>query len=163
MNSRKIRSLLRSPAFAVVLVAVFAGTAIATDANSGFSATPLARGTISGPVQFNVGEVKFQTKADVDVVTATVTIAPGGSSGWHTHPGIVLVTVKLGGGSVTLYHGSCSPTVHEPGSVFIETAEGGPGLARNEGSTNAVLYVTYLVPTGAAVRINQENPGCPQN
>lgn len=161
MNSRKIRSLLHSPALAVALVAVFAGTALATDANSGFSATRLARGTISGPVQFNIGEVKLQTKADVDVVTATVTITPGGSSGWHTHPGIVLVTVKLG--SVTLYHGSCSPTVHGPGSVFIETAEGGPGLARNEGSTDAVLYVTYLVPTGAAVRIDQENPGCPQN
>ncbi len=159
MTNRKMHSALRSPLLALALVAVFAGTALATGA-SGFSATPLARGTISGPVKFNVGEVKLQTKADVDVASATVTIVPGGSSGWHTHPGIVIVTVKLGGGSVTHYHGDCSPTVHGPGSVFFETAEDGPGLVRNEGSTDAVLYVTYLVPAGAPLRIDQPDPGC---
>ena len=159
MTNRKLRSALRSPLLALVLVAVFAGTAVATTA-SGFTATLLARGTISGPVKFNVGEVKLQTKADVDVASATVTIIPGGSSGWHTHPGIVIVTVKLGGGSVTFYDANCVPTVHGPGSVFIETAEDGPGLARNEGSTNAVVYVTYLVPAGAALRNDELSPGC---
>ena len=39
---------------------------------------------------------------------------------------------------------------------------GATGLARNESTTNpAVVYVTYIVPVGAALRIDQPDPGCP--
>ncbi|MBI3746866.1 MAG: hypothetical protein HY264_10180, partial [Chloroflexi bacterium] len=93
MNNRKMRSALRSPLLALALVVVFAGTALATGA-SGFAATPLARGTIGEPFHVNVGDLKLQTKGAVDVVTATVVVSPGGTSGWHSHPGIVIVTVK---------------------------------------------------------------------
>ena len=156
MTNRKLRSALRSPLFALVLVAVFAGTAIATTA-SGFAATPLSRGTMSEPVHFNTGAVKFQTKAAVDVVTATVTVSPLGTSGWHTHPGIVLVTVKTG--SITHYHETCVGTVHVAGTSFVEAAGDGPGMVLNESATDtAVLYVTYVVPTGAILRHDEDNP-----
>lgn len=145
-------SAIRSPLLALALIAVFAGTALATDPNSGFVGTPLSRGTLSEPVHFNTGAVKFQTKGSVDVATATVAIAVGGSSGWHTHPGIVLVTVKAGGGSVTFYDQTCAPTVHPAGTTFVEADGDGPGLARNESAIAAVVYVTYIVPTGAALR-----------
>ena len=158
MTSKKMRSALRSPLLALFLVAVFAGTAIATSA-SGFTPTLLSRVMMSEPVHFNTGAVKFQTKAAVDVATATVTVAPGGTSGWHTHPGIVIVSVKSG--SITFYNQTCAGTVHGAGTAFVEAAGDGPGMALNESATDpAVLYVTYVVPTGAALRIDEANPGC---
>lgn len=151
-----------SPLLAVALIVMFAGTALATAANGGFHATPLSRGTLSESVHFNTGAVKFQTKGSVDVAEATVTLDPLGSSGWHEHPGVVLVTVKSG--TVTFYDQNCSPTIHATGTTFVEVAGDGPGVARNESATiPAVVYVTYLVPTGAILRIDVPNPGCPQS
>lgn len=155
MTNRKLRSALRSPLLALVLVAVFAGTAVATTA-SGFAATLLSRVTMSEPVHYNTGAVKFQTKAAVDVATATVTVTPGGTSGWHSHPGIVIVSVKTG--SITFYDQTCVGTVHGAGTAFIEAAGNGPGMARNEGATDAVLYVTYVVPTTAILRHDEDSP-----
>src|SRR3954466_13854572 len=98
-----------SPPLALGLAAVIAGTALATGA-SGFHGTPLARGTTAGAMQFNVGDIKFQTKDRVDFAHATVTIDPLGQSGWHSHPGVVLVTVTSG--TVTFYQADCSSNVY---------------------------------------------------
>lgn len=157
-----MRKAIVSPLLVVALSVMFAGTALATAANSGFRATLLSRGTISQSVHFNTGEVKLQTKGAVDVAEATVTFDPLGSSGWHEHPGVVLVTVKSG--TVTFYDQNCSPTIHAAGTTFVEATGDGPGLARNESTTTpAVVYVTYLVPTAALLRIDRPNPGCPQS
>jgi quercetin dioxygenase-like cupin family protein len=163
MNAASIHRAIRSPLLAVVLVTLFAGTALATAAN-GFHGTILAHGTNAPTVQINDGDIKFQTKAAVDFVEATVTIDPLGSSGWHSHPGIVLVTVASG--SVSFYAADCSVIVHPAGTSFVES-DGDTGLARNESATTAaVVYVTYIVPAGtpnSGLRIDQANPGCPQS
>jgi len=153
-----IRRATRSLPLALGLAAVIAGTALATGA-SGFHGTPLARGTTAGSMQFNVGDVKFQTKGSVDFAQSTVTIDPLGNSGWHSHPGVVLVTVTSG--TVTFYQSDCSFSRYPAGSSFVES-NGATGFARNESSTDpAVVYVTYIVPVGAALRIDQPDPGCP--
>ena len=159
MRTRITRRAVRSPLLAIALVAAFAGTAVATGA-TGFSATPLARGTLSTNVHFNTGEVKLQTKGDVDVVHSMVTIQPNGSSGWHTHPGIVLVTVASG--SLTFYDDQCQATEHPAGSSFVESGDDA-GLVRNlSSSVTATVYATYLVPVGTTVlRIDKPNPGLP--
>ncbi|HUQ79194.1 MAG TPA: hypothetical protein VM427_10050 [Patescibacteria group bacterium] len=155
-----MRKALRSPVLAVVLVIVFAGTALAT-APSGLSAAILSRGTVAENVHFNTGDIKFQTKADVDLVTQTITFAAGATSGWHAHPGVVLVTVASG--SLTRYDGNCSSTTYTAGSAqsaFIESGDHA-GLVRNETASAAVVYVTYVVPSGTgALRIDKVNPGC---
>lgn len=157
----RLHAPMRGASLATILLAVFAGSVLATDA-SGFHGTALARGTTAGAVQFNVGDIKFQTKAAVDIAHATVTIDPLGSSGWHSHPGVVLVTVKTG--TVTFYEADCSYVVHGADTSFVES-NGDTGLARNESTTTAaVVYVTYIVPAGApSLRIDQPNPGCPQS
>jgi quercetin dioxygenase-like cupin family protein len=159
-----MRKLVRSPLLALALIAAFAGTVLATGA-SGFHPTTLARGTMSEPVHFNTGAVKFQTKGSVDFVTVTITIDPLGSSGWHAHPGVLLVTVASG--SETFYDEHCSATVHTAGTSSASFVESGddPFLAHNESTTTpVVVYVTYIVPAGtSALRIDKPNPGCPQN
>jgi len=163
MHSATIRTAIRGPLLAVAIVVIFAGTALATAAN-GFHGTILAHGTNGDTVQVNDGDIKFQTKAAVDFVSATVTIDPLGSSGWHSHPGIVLVTVASG--AVSFYQADCSVIVHPAGTSFVES-DGDTGLARNESTTTtAVVYVTYVVPAGtpnSGLRIDQLNPGCPQS
>lgn len=161
MTTRKSRRAVRGTLFALTLIGVFAGTALATPANQ-FVGTPLAKGTMSGTVQRNVGDIKFQTKGAVVFNVASVAVAAGGSSGWHSHPGVVLVTVKAG--AITFYDQNCNPTVHPAGTSFIESDGDGPGLARNEGATDALVYVTYIAPADTTVfRIDQGNPGCPQS
>ena len=159
MNRKTARSLIRSPLLALALIVVFAGTVLATPARD-FTAAPLARGTVSESVHFNTGEIKFQTKGPVDFATNMVTILPGGSSGWHFHPGVTLVSVASG--SVVRYDAHCMATVFPAGSAFVESGDH-PLLVVNEGSTPAVNIVTFIVPAGTpALRIDSPNPGCPQ-
>ncbi len=114
-------------------------------------------------VHFNTGEVKFQTKGPVLLATNSVTIQPGGSSGWHFHPGVTLVSVASG--TVVRYDAHCMATVFNTGDAFIESGNH-PLNVRNEGTTPAVNIVTFIVPAGTTnmgLRIDAPNPGCPQN
>jgi hypothetical protein len=95
----------------------------------------------------------------------TITVDPGGSTGWHSHPGATFVAVKSG--TLTLYHGdatTCTSQAYSAGQGFLEPA-GDVHVARNEGSTPVELYVTFLaVPVGAGLRVDAQNPGgasCP--
>lgn len=155
-----MRKALRSPMLAVGLVVLFAGTALATAA-SGLTPTTLSRGTVTERVHFNTGEVKLQTKGDVDLVTQTITFAAGSTSGWHAHPGVVLVTVASG--SLVRYDSDCSATTYTAGtarSAFVESGNHS-GLVRNETTSAAVVYVTYIVPKGTtALRSDKADPGC---
>ena len=160
MERRSMRKAIRSPLLALALILVFAGTVLATAANSGFHSTPVSRGTLSDSVHYNTGAVKFQTKGAVDFVNVTVNFAPLGSSGWHSHPGVVLVTVASG--SVVVYDAHCVGTVHTAGTASSAFTESGdePGLVRNESTTTPeVSNVTYLVPAGTTMlRIDRDAP-----
>jgi quercetin dioxygenase-like cupin family protein len=131
-------------------------------AGVGFTSTPVGRG--------NLGTFHIQSKADgydvelkshdnTDIIVANIAITPGGTSGWHSHPGPVLVVVKTG--ALTIYRGddpTCSPTLHPAGTAFTE--EGGVvHIARNEGAVDATTVATFFVPTSAPQRIDQALPG----
>ena len=163
MNRKTMGQAIRSPLLAGALILMLAGSVLATPA-SNFVGTPLARGTVSESVHFNTGEVKFQTKGGVLLATNMVTIAPGGSSGWHFHPGVTLVSVASG--IVVRYDAHCMATEFPTGSAFVESGNH-PLLVRNESATTpAVNIVTFIVPAGttnAGLRIDSPNPGCSQN
>ena len=163
MKTASMHPAMRSPLLALALIVVFAGTVLATSA-SGFHPQLLSRGTLNHPVHFNTGAVRLKTKGSVDFVTTTVTIDALGSSGWHRHPGVVLVTVASG--SLTEYDEHCAATVHAAGTSFAESGDDAT-LVRNESTTTpAVVYVTYLVRTrtpATGLRIDMANPGCPQS
>jgi quercetin dioxygenase-like cupin family protein len=124
----------------------------------GVTRTDLARVKIDKPITVSA------TSAS-DISMQTITVDPGGSTGWHSHPGPVFVAVKSG--TLTMHDAgatSCTSQPYSAGQGFVEP----PGMVqvgRNEGSTPAELYVTYLaVPVGAELRIDQQNPGganCP--
>ena len=157
---------------------------------TGFVSTAVARGN-AGAFHIRSTDgfvVEIKAKDNTDIAVSNVVVAPGGSSGWHSHPGPVLVIVKTG--AITFYragkHGgqngddekgdnengnngsnapTCSRTVYPAGSAFVEVpAPGHVMLAKNEGATEATVTATYFAPPGAALRIDQAWPGgdCPQ-
>lgn len=134
-------------AFGMVTVLALTVTASATPPSGLRGDTPV-RGTLPNDIRAKADGVKFQTSGAIDVVVQTLTVGPGGYSGWHTHPGVVLVVVESG--LVTLQVG-CSINTYSAGQSFYETGLT-PVMARNMTAHDYVLRVTYVVPKGAAVR-----------
>jgi quercetin dioxygenase-like cupin family protein len=121
---------------------------------------------LSGPVAFddihamsNSPEhtAVFNTRGPSHVYFVQNVIAPGGHTGWHSHPGISFVTVRSG--TATEYHGDDpgTPHVYPAGSGFVEQA-GAVHIIRNEGSTTLELVAFQLIPFGAVRRIDEPAP-----
>ena len=103
-------------------------------------------------------QARITTKGATDVHILENRIAPGGTFGWHSHPGPSLVVVKTG--ALTLYLAddpSCTGRVVPAGSGFVDNG-GDVHVVRNEGSVEAVVYVASLVPRGFTRRIDQPAP-----
>src|SRR5215212_3663985 len=149
----------------LALLALVVGAALAKspsgDRATPVSATQLTRATLGKFEAENKGiEVQSQrTSADLAIVK--VVIDPGGSTGWHHHPGVVLVPVESG--TVTEYDAQCHKSVYKAGKGFVES-NGEVHLVRNEGDVKAVLYATFLVPTSTlpeGLTISDQQPkGC---
>ncbi len=111
--------------------------------------------TIQSPI------VTCSVATPCDVVQQKLTFQPGGASGWHSHPGVVLVIVTSG--TLTRYESDCSKATFAAGQTFIELAPDGAGFVRNESSTPAEAVQTYINAAGADIRIDQPAPaGCNQ-
>lgn len=143
------------------------GAAIATPGMGILSAPVHARGTIE-PAKGNklnvFGEfVQLKLKGSQDFVTQQIVIAGGGHTGWHSHPGPVLVTVKSG--ALRLIYAddaSCQGTVYEAGESFIDRGDATVHIARNASLEDPVeLWATYFVPgpPGTMARIDAPDPG----
>ena len=137
------------------------GTATAT-LPSGVTANFTSRATISEH-HFDSSDYKLFQKNSEDVVVRQLTYAPGGNSGWHSHPGPTYVVVVSG--VISLYEAAdptCTARTFGPGEGFVELP-GDVHITRNETNQNAVALVTFLdVPVGGAFRIEAPVPGnCP--
>jgi len=107
-------------------------------------------------------QARINTKGASDVYMLQNTIKPGGTFGWHSHPGPSLVIVKSG--TATFYLASdptCTPHVVPTGSGFVDNGND-THILNNEGNVDLVTVVVSIVPTGFARRINQPAPSnCP--
>jgi hypothetical protein len=141
------------------------GTALATP-SSGFASTLL------GPTRFDEIDVKthtdahkvsIKTKEPSDVYIVTNRVTPGGHSGWHTHPGPSVVSVKSG--TATVYDSddpNCTPHFYPAGTGFVDAGGGHVHLVRNEGNVELETVAFQVLPVGASRRIDGPNPGnCP--
>ena len=91
-----------------------------------------------------------------DVLQSLLVFQPGAETGWHIHPGPVVVVVKSG--AITETHANGCITVHPPGSVFFEK-EGEVHNATNNTGGVAEVYATFISPWGAQPLISVPNPG----
>ncbi len=137
----------------ITTLGLLAGAALATPGFLATGSTPV-RGTVAAPFKVEVdGLVELKTKAAIDVADQTITIQPGGHTGWHSHPGPALVVIKTG--TFTVYDGddpTCTPHVFTAGQTFVDRGGGHPHMGRNEGEGPLEVSVTYLLPVGAGPR-----------
>jgi quercetin dioxygenase-like cupin family protein len=128
----------------------------------GFTSTLIARGNLGTfhiPSHVNGYDVELNSPDNTDIAVANIGITTGGSSGWHYHPGPVLVVVKSG--TITFYSAddpTCTPRVHPAGTSFTEQ-DGIVGNARNEGAADVVAVATFFAPPAPSpLRIDAPKP-----
>jgi hypothetical protein len=155
------RQLLRA-LVAVAALALLVPTVAIASPGSGIvlPITTVSDGTLAGPTKVNIpGIVKLQTYEDLRILTQELTILPGGNTGWHSHPGPVLVTVKHG--TFRYQESDCSFTDYAAGETVLDSGGGHVHVGRNpSGTDNLDLSVTYLIPPGVAPRIDVPAVDC---
>ena len=163
----------------VLGAAVYGGIALATPPH-GVSNPLLVIGNFAGGIDAaaktdtdpgnptDFWQVRISAKGATDVHVLENVIAPGGSFGWHSHPGPSLVTVKSG--KLSVYGSDCTtPEDFGPGSpngsTFVDQGHD-LHMVRNNSTTDvADVYVVSFVPAGFQRRIDEPNPDmtrCPQ-
>ena len=151
--------------FAVILIAAVAMAAtiytglVRATGSVGSKSTPVGRATYE---EFRVKrempglELDMKARTDIDIATQIITFdANGGNSGWHKHPGPVFISVISG--TMTFYDSGdpdCSPVVVTAGHGFVDLGQHAH-IARNESGLPATNVVTYFVPVGVPLRIDQ--------
>jgi hypothetical protein len=145
------------------LVPGVAGVALATPPQ-GLTSELLARGAAG---EFRIHDesmgLKMEAKRDTDVAVVRATLAPGGTTGWHGHPGPSIVIVKTG--TLTMReprhrdHGHhhrgwrrCSEQNFPPGTAFVHPEHEHEFV--NKSAVTTEFVVVYFVPAGATPLLN---------
>ena len=118
----------------------------------GVTATVLAQGTTDGGFMLT-------TRDPSEFVVRRITIEPGGSTGWHYHPGTLLAVVQHG--SLTRIDDDCRAVVYTAGQSLVEpSGSEHVHIGRNLGAAPVELYVTYVNPIGSELSVSSVDPGC---
>ena len=174
------RKLIWALALGLVGAAAYGGVAMATPP-SGVTNPPWSpviggfQGGIEAKAKTDVDpgrakdfwKMKMSAEGATDVHIVENIIAPGGTFGWHSHPGPSLVIVKSG--TLSVYHApDCgAPEDFGPGSplgsTFVDQGRDLHVVRNNTGVVDDV-YVVSFVPAGFPRRIDEANPNpsvCP--
>jgi quercetin dioxygenase-like cupin family protein len=162
MRTSTIRIVAAAAAAFLLLLTVVTVT-LGTPGAGVISAPILARGDFTDEVDLKLkfstayGTVVSNAPSAGEVIVQEITIAPGGTTGWHSHPGPVVVVVKAGALTyVREDHGQCFETTYAAGTAFVDPGQGHVHTAFNRTAENLVLYATYFdVATGASPRIDE--------
>ena len=157
-----------------VAVTTTTGAVLLTPGSGVLSAPVVARASFADPtdVRFKIstrGSGRAPGHTEVinapnarETVMQQVIIGPNGHTGWHSHPGPVVVLIKAG--EMSFYDGddpTCTVRTYTAGQAFVDSGQGHVHIARNEsGSANLEIWATYFdVPPAGAFRIDAPAPG----
>lgn len=150
----------------LALVAASASAALLTP-GSGVTGTVFARASFADPtaIRFRVRDgsehlININVPKAHETVVQQINIAPGGHTGWHGHPGPVVVLIKAG--EMSFYDAddpTCTVRTYTAGQAFIDRGQGHVHIARNESTTtNLELWATYFdVPPPPPPPASQSN------
>jgi Cupin domain len=148
-------------AMAVVTVGGLVAVTIASPP-SGVTPTVLARGTYDdfkmktdpeSPI-----DLQAKAKSPVDFVVRRHDYAVGSTTGWHSHPGPVFITVTQGELTYYLYDDpDCTPHVVKAGQGIVDDGRG--HIVRNESGQPAQDVSVILAPVAGAFRGELAAPG----
>ncbi|MEU8609269.1 hypothetical protein AB0C29_14825 [Actinoplanes sp. NPDC048791] len=158
MNRRRL--LMIAPAVVLLGAALLPPPALASP-GSGFTAPVLVTADLDHKVKINSDGVKVQTNKRTDVRVQRFIFEAGGYTGWHHHPGVVIIAVETG--SLTFWDSKCRAKTYGPGlpngSVLTESGDAAGQVTSISGGTS---YVTYLAPSAdpPVFRIEDNSPRC---
>ena len=140
--------------------AVAAAPAAATPPAGVLTNVIIAQGPMMGPLKERVEvagwSATLEDRGESEIYFQDFVVGPGGYSGWHSHPAVVLITVKEG--TVEFYEHDCTRRTYTAGQSFTEGAQ--PHTAVNQGPTNVRLLIAYVVKRGEPRRIEAPQPPC---
>ena len=154
-------AIKRAAILGTLLAVTTVSAVLASHTAVGLSSTLLGRGTwdradLSELVN-ELAPMHRATSSDVAVVRAT--LAGGGTTDWHGHPGPSVVVVTAGELDVTepAPGGGCATTRYRAGQAFFHT-EGAHNFVNPSGTVQAEFLVTYFAPAGPL--LVHEPPAC---
>jgi quercetin dioxygenase-like cupin family protein len=137
----------------VVLAGLVTGVALATPP-SGATSTLLSAGTFTSNAHAN-------QSADAVAQIVDVAFAPGGFTGWHSHPGAEIVTVKSG--AVTFKRvrdGECTIHTYTAGQAFVAYPQDTFNVMNASATDPAeMVVVLFDIPAGGPTRVDRADPG----
>jgi quercetin dioxygenase-like cupin family protein len=101
-------------------------------------------------------QLQLQVQGETDYQSQHLVLQPGGYSGWHSHPGLLVATVKSG--QIDLYSPDCTKRTVTAGEVYTESDQ--VHAIVNNGTADADLYLSYLVKHGLPRRREAPAPPC---
>jgi quercetin dioxygenase-like cupin family protein len=162
MRSKKIWAV---PVVALLAGAVYGGTALATP-QQGVTTTLLANKVAFGQIDINAHtlpantwQARLETHGSTDAYVVDNVIQPGGTTGWHSHPGPSLIFVISG--AVTNYTSDdpiCTGQIYPAGSGFVDPGGADVHMLKNNGNVPAETVAVQLLPQGATRRIDADAP-----
>jgi len=159
---------LKRPSIAGAILAIAAAGTIATGAMASppINVTPTnyVTETMEEPIKVHNDRIDLKARDASIVRMQLLTFGTNSTTGWHHHPGMVIVGVESG--SIDIWNTDCSKTTYTPGgpngAVFIEAL---PHAHQATSTAGALVRVTYVVPSTGAVtpanfRIEEPVPFC---
>jgi quercetin dioxygenase-like cupin family protein len=145
-----------APLGIIGLLVAMATIALASPPSGQHTSTPVT-GTLQ-PVDIEPDGVEFETEEPVEATTFTLTLDPGGFTGWHVHPGVLIATVQSG---AVVREVGCRARTYSAGEAFVEHGDQPTGQVRNASLTEpAVFSVTQIAPSGVPRRAESNPPIC---
>jgi len=141
------------------------GEIVARTPSSGITQVLVASGIFES---FNVKRTRDNWEAELktegmltNITYQSSTAIPGATTGWHSHPGPLFITVTAG--AVMVYNAedpTCTPRVFTAGQGFIEPET--VHILRNEGTVEARWTSANIRPIDQPARIDAPAPeNCP--
>lgn len=104
----------------------------------------------------NKWHLKLSASGPSNFYVQDLEVAPGGYSGWHHHPGVLMLTVTEG--SIDWYDEDCNKTTYTAGQSFTESSAVHDLV--NTGNVNAHLFGAYITMKDEPRRIENSQPAC---
>jgi len=136
---------------------------------NGVTPTVLARGhypsfNIRSDPHGSIADFRAHSVEPIDIIVRQHDYAAGSTTGWHSHPGPVFITVTRG--TLTFYEyddPTCTPHVvsaSSPNNAFVDTGDG--HIVRNESGQPAQDISVITAPVDGTFRTNlpAPNPYC---
>jgi quercetin dioxygenase-like cupin family protein len=104
----------------------------------------------------NYFNVSLTTQGLATISSQVASYNSGGENGWHSHPG--LVTVTLTQGSIVWYNGNCEATTYNAGDAWVEGSQ--IHMFRVVGNAAVLLYATFITAQDEPLRTDEPEPPC---